>query len=301
MLIFGKPYADFYIDDLAVNHLTTDLGKELGFYTTQIAPRSFNSIQSGTHLETIIKRSTNKGSLEGEVYWYNHIPSSVRHLFPVFIRSGEDFYEIEKINGINLSKLFISQSLTPQIFRQYLAAIGQIHQSTSSIEVSELDICANYTAKINRRQREYSEIYQNYTELVKQITSRLAEYERGSKAKNIGVIHGDPVFSNCILDRYNNFKFIDMRGKLGDQLSIFGDTNYDYAKIYQSLIGYDEILNDQPVPASYKEELLKIFKKHIADEERMEEIKLITNSLLISLLPLHIDRSKRDRYAKLIN
>ena len=33
-----------------------------------------------------------------------------------------------------------------------------------------------------------------------------------------------------------------MRGKVGDKLTICGDWLYDWAKIYQSIIGYDEIL-----------------------------------------------------------
>jgi hypothetical protein len=34
-----------------------------------------------------------------------------------------------------------------------------------------------------------------------------------------------------------------MRGKIGDTLTIYGDAFYDWAKLYQSLIGYDKILD----------------------------------------------------------
>jgi len=53
------------------------------------------------------------------------------------------------------------------------------------------------------------------------------------------IIHGDQVFTNIIINNYDKIKFIDMRGKLGTELTICGDLE----KIYQSLIGYDEILN----------------------------------------------------------
>lgn len=33
-----------------------------------------------------------------------------------------------------------------------------------------------------------------------------------------------------------------MRVRLGDKLTIYGDWLYDWAEIYQSIIGYDEIL-----------------------------------------------------------
>ena len=36
-----------------------------------------------------------------------------------------------------------------------------------------------------------------------------------------------------------------MRGKIDNKLSLKGDWLYDWAKIYQSLIGYDKILQSQ--------------------------------------------------------
>ena len=56
------------------------------------------------------------------------------------------------------------------------------------------------------------------------------------------MIHGDPVFTNVIKTQ-TGIKFIDMRGKTVDN-TIYGDRNYDYAKILQSLMGYDFILNE---------------------------------------------------------
>lgn len=38
-----------------------------------------------------------------------------------------------------------------------------------------------------------------------------------------------------------------MRGALGDLLCTEGDTNYDLAKVYQSLCGYDFIIMDKDV------------------------------------------------------
>ena len=61
------------------------------------------------------------------------------------------------------------------------------------------------------------------------------------------IIHGDPVFTNILIDNNNTIKFIDMRGKIGSKLSLYGDELYDWAKLYQSLIGYDEILQDKSI------------------------------------------------------
>jgi hypothetical protein len=56
-IYFGKPYADFYIDDLAVNSYD-DLEKKVGFYKTFIKERDFNEIIEDK-MDIIIKKSNN--------------------------------------------------------------------------------------------------------------------------------------------------------------------------------------------------------------------------------------------------
>jgi capsule biosynthesis phosphatase len=65
-LHFGKPYADFYIDDLAISAFSS-LDKKLGFYDTGIAPRSFNEI---LYMDNTVIKNTNNS---GELYFYNNI------------------------------------------------------------------------------------------------------------------------------------------------------------------------------------------------------------------------------------
>jgi capsule biosynthesis phosphatase len=79
-IVFGKPHADFYIDDLAISSYS-DLEKELGFYESQIVPRDFNSINH-TSIQLYKKTSDD---LSGEIHYYNNIPLSVKDLFPLFI------------------------------------------------------------------------------------------------------------------------------------------------------------------------------------------------------------------------
>ena len=57
------------------------------------------------------------------------------------------------------------------------------------------------------------------------------------------MIHGDFWFSNIILTYDDNYKFIDMKGQVDNILTINGDIYYDYGKLYQSIMGYDLILN----------------------------------------------------------
>ena len=83
-----------------------------------------------------------------------------------------------------------------------------------------------------------------------------------------------------------------MRGKIDDTLTIYGDIFYDYSKIYQSLIGYDEIILHKYVSNKYRTELINLFNKFIIENygiEYINIIKHITSSLLFTLIPIHND------------
>jgi hypothetical protein len=94
-----------------------------------------------------------------------------------------------------------------------------------------------------------------------------------------------------------------MRGKIGNTLTIFGDEMYDWAKFYQSLIGYDSILLDKSINTNYEKSMVSIFEKYILNfysQADLDYIKIITKSLLFTLIPLH-DNEKCFKYYDLIN
>jgi hypothetical protein len=60
------------------------------------------------------------------------------------------------------------------------------------------------------------------------------------KCENFAFIHGDCTFSNMMLRVGCEPVFIDPRGYFGNT-ELFGDVNYDWAKLYYSLVGnYDK-------------------------------------------------------------
>ena len=123
-IYFGKPHANCYIDDLAISSYE-DLEKEFGYYQSYINPRDFNSLQSSS---IQIYRKTSK-DLSGEIYYYTHIPREIKDLFPILINYDDDntSYEIEKINGIPISKLYLGEELTKQ---QLFHIMGSIQKNT---------------------------------------------------------------------------------------------------------------------------------------------------------------------------
>ena len=298
-LYFGKPYAHFYIDDLAIN-AGYDIEKELGFYSTKVEERDFNQISTGS-LSTIIKRGKDK-ILDGEIHWYKNIPEPVKHLFPIMVRYGKDnsYYELERIDGIPYSYLHINQSVTCELLNKLIHAIEAIHQSQEP--TTQPNIYQNYKNKIMARYQSYDySVYPNSQQTYQKLIDYFQEYETNNLG-TITPIHGDPVFSNVLLDQHQEIKLIDMRGKLGDTLTILGDKWYDYGKMYQSLVGYDEILLGRVINNKHRDDLIQHFERLITElhgPETMGKIKMITASLLFTLIPLH-HNDKCQSYYQLI-
>ena len=289
-IFFGKPYAQYYIDDLAVN-ANLPLDKALGIYDTDNAPRSFNKVE---YIDNIVVKHT---SNEGEVYWYKNIPEPLQKYFPKVVSIQDNRIELERIDGVSYSYLYTNKQLTQKHLFSLINALSNIH---SFDYPSPVDIYSNYSKKLLKRFADNKKLYIKYgiVDLFFKIVYQLQEYE--SKKEGVsGIIHGDPVFTN-IFDTPMGIKLIDMRGKQGDKVTLYGDVNYDLAKIYQSLIGYDNILNNVEIDDAYRSELVIYFESMIS-EEVLDKIKLITASLLISMLPLHEDdETKFNKYIKLI-
>lgn len=295
-LCFGKPNANFYIDDLAINSFS-NIEKSTGFYINSVAPRSFNSIKINEN--SIIKTSTK--SLDGEIFYYKNIPKETIHLFPKLINTdGQSFIEIEKINGTLLSSMYSHKELK----KEHIDLLFNVFDELHSCHINNDDhsnIYANYESKLTFRFENYNySKYKDYSQIYKALKENLNSYEKKSQGEK-SVIHGDFVFSNVFFEK-NNFKLIDMRGKLQDKCTIYGDKFYDYAKAYQSLIGYDFILNSKPIAVSYCSPLIEYFELKFIEKygiEKFNQLKYLTASLLFTLIPLHND-DKCDDYYNLI-
>jgi len=231
-IYFGKPYADVYIDDLALN-CYDNIEKALGFYMNVAIPRDFNSI-SAKSIEIYVKKSE-KG-LDGEIFFYNNIPKQLKDIFPILLDYDEQnnkWYSVEKINGLTVSSLYLSELLTIDMLKHVMNSIQRIHNQEKKSE---------------------------------------------------------------------DYKHINMRGKIGNKLSIYGDAMYDWAKLYQSLIGYDKILQNKNISSNYQHSMTDAFENYFIElnpDMNLENMKLITKSLLFSLIPLH-DNLKCADYLNLL-
>jgi len=296
---FGKPHAHFYIDDKGLSEYR-NLEFELGFYNNNVEPRNFNSLNQRS-LEIYKKKSTK--SLEGEIYYYNNLPKSILNYFPKFISYDKNYmwYEIEKIKGVTFSKMFVEKQLLNMHIDHLFDTIKKIHNTEINIENHDINL--NYLIKLENRYKNYDySKFNNSDKIYHELKAFFKNYRLYNNNETV-LIHGDPVFSNILLDQNENIKFIDMRGKIGNNNSLEGDWLYDWSKIYQSLIGYDEIMHNSLIDLKYKEELIEHFKKkfiNLFGDKSFNNLKNITKSHLFTLIPLH-DNDKCDSYFNLID
>jgi hypothetical protein len=265
--------------------------KYIGIYTmnNQIDARSFNNITINNELNIVTKsaNNTHMESLLSEIHYYENIPNDLMHLFPKFISKTQFSYTLEKINVPNISLLYISECITENMFLNIMNSLEELHTyiPITTISITSEEIQIYYIEKLHQRIQKIKNLnFIKIDELEKHI--KLCEtFLQNYIPENISIIHGDPVFTNIFIDN-TTCKFIDMKGLIGNKQTIYGDPIYDYAKVYQSILGYDEILHNTVVSHSYKAKLLEVFWKCIPAKHH-QNIKYMTHYLLLTLLPLH--------------
>jgi capsule biosynthesis phosphatase len=293
-LYFGKPYAHFYIDDLMVDP-KSDLNRSLGYYMEDVLPRHFNTVEKG---KTFIKKSKEK-KLKGEKYYYlwiqNNATDKVKKLFPKILSHDDESIELEFLTGLNFSTLYVNEILSKEHIEKLVESVKTLH------EYKENDlIIKKYEPLSDKfRQRMLMYDYENFGLTTSEVENLAIDLEKieGDGFQNV-LIHGDCVFSNVIVDNMGEIKFVDMRGLVNDTFTPYGFYLYDYAKIYQSIMGYDEILMDKKIKVSYKQ-MIKTYFESLFDEKTLMDIKKITASLFFSLIPLHNEVDKYEKYIKL--
>jgi aminoglycoside phosphotransferase len=234
------------------------------------------------------------GKIDGEQFYYKQLENypSINSLFPKLLEHSQDKIIIEKIKGLNFSYLLTNNCLSENQFNMMLTALKQIH----SIEIT--DITAQQIQKETRQKLldryksyDYSQFYNNKDTLDKILTF-LDTYT----TKSVTAIHGDPVFTNILIDNENVIKFIDMRGKQGSTYTIGGDPIYDLAKVYQSLSGYDCVLNNTTFTVNQKliDQLKNWIEKNYSFS--FDEVRKFSAGLYFSLIPLHNNEKCQQYY-----
>jgi capsule biosynthesis phosphatase len=284
-LIFGKPLGDIYIDDRAYNPYDERIYKLIGEYQlinddidNKIVNNKYNDIKCID--DRIIKR-VDKNIGQGEIYFYenlNLLGECKKHFVKYYgyILGDELEIHIEKINGIPISYLYINQTFSIKLFEKLLNSIKEIHSISDKNQLNIDEYKNNYLLKIQKR-FENKEIY-NFEDadlLYKTLINKLNDYFNRIEKNIVSIIHGDFWFSNILISYKDEYKFIDMKGLINNSKSISGDKIYDYAKILQSLIGFDSILYDKEINNEYN----KIFIDYLKEWLKINDPNIIFNDV----------------------
>ena len=319
-LIFGKPIADIYIDDRAINpNINTNNIAYFGIYyldpctkfiQNKIKNNKYNYIEKCD--EYIIKRGPSD-ILKGELFYYQNIPREFKNYFPKlhnYSDQGELFIElkIDYIEGIPLYYLYKNNLLTFKHIDKLFDILNTFHtykndkdKDTKDIIITQDNIKNNYINKLRTRFNNQDYYFEGSNEILEDI---IKGTETHFAPFISAMIHGDFWFSNIILTYDNNYKFIDMKGIIDNTLTLNGDIYYDYGKMYQSILGYDLILNNNAPNTEYIQSMKAYFlNKCHTKGLNINYLKYITKGLVFGTLPFiaHYDSDVKNNVWNFIN
>jgi len=326
-IYFNQPEYDVHI---TAADRAADLGIEflnIAAPGDAVAPRSFNQVAFLSSNE--VQKTSRTDILDGEVYFYQNIPADVARYFPKYLRSRETgIYTslvMERVFGTPLTNLCITHCLGARHVRGLLGALKDLHTSADARMIAEstekmkasvpnsapLDVYCNYADKLRKRFSKHWQLYydllgeKQIRKIYHDIVQELMQFQKEDRALRSHCIHGDPVFSNVLDVGEGKITLLDMRGKLGDVLTIQGDAHYDLAKVLQCLYGYDFILQGNSVSkqdGDYLSELRAVYFDFLKKEYKTvlkRDVLWITASHYFSLVPLHKDQAKQKLYLEL--
>jgi capsule biosynthesis phosphatase len=292
-LLFGKPLADAYIDDRAVNPYRNSISiqgyighEEQEIPINMIPTNKYNTIE--IQRNRIIKRGPAE-IISGESFYYESIPKEfpLRRYFPEYYGTVKGVTQwtlsLENIPSIPLYKLFSNELMTEYHVQQLFEFMDTLHTATGPVPENE-DMIANYSSKLEQRFTVLTDYpFEDALTVQTQCIQALKECE---KPQGVGFIHGDLWFSNILVDFKNNLKMIDMKGRVNGIYTTGGDRRYDYCKLYQSFLGYDAVLYGETIPETYRSRMEALYVGELTKRQiNMADIKRITFSLIVGTFP----------------
>ncbi len=246
-----------------------DCGNIENYYKAKIdfiKTRSFNTVIYDDLHGTITKTGRKKEKLLDEINWYKNTPNDLKIFSPRLldssVNSGEVSYKIEYYGYQSLADYFLFNHLDKKLWAividrilDILALFKEHHHDVpfthfdemyknktlariTELKASEVWVRRFTETNININGTQYNG-WPYFENRLQDITNHLYKHAYTC------FVHGDPCLSNILFDPHNKIiKMIDPRGSFGET-SIYGDHNYDLAKLRHSLVGkYDFIVSD---------------------------------------------------------
>lgn len=269
-------FEPFYLENV------TEVGTMEAFeaLTKPAICRPFNEVVLND--ETVVKRGINeqgKKIATDEIAWYRYISKTDYNAIPRI--HSYDPLVMERIKGKNIWEYnCLTLSEKRSIIKSIVDNLKELHAIDQKIPAQASDLYDNYIGKTFDRlskvkdlvpfaKDEYIKINNRYYRNVFYDSEQLEEIVKSYYPEEFSIIHGDPTFSNMLYDRVNRKVYlIDPRGYFG-QSKLYGDVDYDWAKVYYSLAGdYDQFNRKHFALAINKKDVeLAILPNNWADME----------------------------------
>lgn len=234
--------------------------------------------------DTVIKRAIDENYshlIENEKSWYKSVGDLGFRRIPKIISTQP--FTMERINGSHAYQMYdLTERERRALLADYIDALISLHDLGIQDSI-ENDVRETYINKTLSRVKSVSGIIPNFDSPSVTIN--------GLKCKNIfqsnfdheslldflmpkyfTPIHGDPTFSNTIIDRNLRAWFIDPRGYFAKDVSIWGDPMYDFAKVYYSAIGGYDTFNRRKFKLHIDSETVEILMEEPAFTQAGKDI-----------------------------
>ncbi len=306
-----------------------DLGHVNTYFKSRssiISSRHFNTIKVSENV--IVKTSYDKNKIKSEYFWLKNLPKNLKKYTPKLIEFKElkkkSQYSIEYLPLNPLNEIFV-YGKNPILFWEKVFSIinkllkdfrnikkinNQIIKKNSEWLIeTKSNIRLNTLSNLNLINIDHNYFYNNQEmPSLREITKFCINKSKKNRILP-AVIHGDLCLSNILFNsRINSIKIIDPRGRsYKNNLTIYGDQNYDLAKLTHSIIGmYDHIISGQYTLLNFNLKSMEIKFERSARLKNIQSLfinKIIGNQkfkdtlpqvilLFINMLPLHKDKKE---------
>lgn len=245
------------------------------------------------------------------VYSYNKKVNSIN-------KKNLKYYEMQTIDGCNLYQwATANKNKFFEMFDKLIELTKKLHKETYN--PNKDDIFHMYFLKpkvalvefISKARIDTNAIIingQKYSDPVKQLKNTYNYFEKQLLNTRYTLIHGDLTMSNTLVNKKGNLYLIDPRGCFGNT-NLYGDVRYDIAKIYYSIVGNFDSLNNGKF--NYKKNNdainshsysivgngLSGYRKSIIEGfgEQYEIIRFIHATIWLSLIP-HVANNPKQQW-----
>lgn len=312
-----------------------DVGHSESYFKAKsgVAARSFNTINIDDKRGILIKSSNNKDKLIDEIKWYLKLPNKIQYLVPRIydysLKYDNPYVSMEFYGYHTLHESYLYSDLPmirwKEIFKKLLFIIEDMeaYKVVPGNDLINTSLKEMYITKTFARldtlklDKEFVDLFSKnilinnnkyesldyYKEKISYLVNDIIIKKYGN---SFNIIHGDLCFANILVeDSYNFMRLIDPRGSFGS-FDIYGDSNYEMAKLLHSLEGkYDFIIEDlfdvskngnniNFVIFDKNTEIIKVFNEVFAEKlKNLLVIRLIEATLFLSMTPLHDDHKQR--------